>query len=423
MADWPVISLLVLPVVAWLAWHHWPAALAGLVLLIPTYLLRFSIVAVPTNLFEVSLVTVFLIGAAQTERRRSWWLAITSLPRPLLWFGLAWLTATFVSTAISAERIVSLGIIKGWVIAPLLLGWLIYAQQRAGPAKSKSPTLIIKALVLSGTAISLLALAQLGRLPRLTGIYAVPNSLAWWVAPLLVLTLWLGRNPKHRRLAMLLALPQIFALLATQSLAALAAVLAALGYGAIRWLKNPRQTLCLLLLGLITAVLILLATGRVSYFIEPLTNSAAHSSASVRWQLWDVATELIAKRPLLGLGLGQFEPHYQQALHQRVAAGENIIPEFVFRDPHNWLVSFWLNTGLLGLVSFASINAYLLWRVSHISRPSVPTQALTLALITLLLFGLFDTLYWKNDSAVLYWTILALLTATLPATKMTKRLS
>ncbi|MCH8748479.1 hypothetical protein IH781_01885, partial [Patescibacteria group bacterium] len=76
MADWPVISLLVLPVVAWLAWHHWPAALAGLVLLIPTYLLRFSIVAVPTNLFEVSLVTVFLIVAAQTERRRCWWLAI-----------------------------------------------------------------------------------------------------------------------------------------------------------------------------------------------------------------------------------------------------------------------------------------------------------------------------------------------------------
>ena len=240
------------------------------------------------------------------------------------------------------------------------------------------------------------------------------------------------------------------ALLATQSVAGISAAFISVSIGLILFQPTStstatRRPLYLRWGAVLTLVFISLgylsSTGRLTYLLQPLSSSDTHNSLSVRQQLWSISVDLIKDHPLLGVGLGTFEPAYQNQLHERFTQFANCqlstkkcespLPEFVFRDPHNWLLSFWLNTGLLGLVSFILLNAYILvhaWRSvlkitgGHNQHSITPiqtnhflityqTQTLTLALLSILIFGLADTIYWKNDLAALHWTIVTCLIA------------
>jgi putative inorganic carbon (HCO3(-)) transporter len=73
---------------------------------------------------------------------------------------------------------------------------------------------------------------------------------------------------------------------------------------------------------------------------------------------------------------------------------------------HNLYLQFLLNLGVAGLVGFIWLvvkfftfvkNCYISW--------SIP---LTAAMVAILVHGLVDTPYWKNDLSYLFWVILAL---------------
>ena len=187
----------------------------------------------------------------------------------------------------------------------------------------------------------------------------------------------------------------VIALIATVSVAGIFSVLFSIGLAGVLWSPRP----------LLSAVILIVC---VALGVGVLQNSLdSQASLAVRKQLWSVSGELIGKSPIVGVGLGQFEPHYQRVLHQRFwdaeRQGEGPAPlrEFVFRDPHNWPLSFWLNSGLLGLIGFIGVHTVALHRTSN--------RAAAAALICLLLFGLVDTIYWKNDLAALQWLLLVIL--------------
>jgi O-antigen ligase len=324
---------------------------------------------------------------------------------------LLFLAAAAVSTAVSPHPLTSLGILKGWIIFPLLIGWLVFAAA-AQPEKSRA---IQRALLISALIVAFLGLSQAFTFPRVRAIYDVPNSLALFLAPLAVLAWWRGRPAA--------AVPLGAALIATQSAAALAAVIGSLALGAVTWPKATSRLLAGLFLLAAAAGLYFAATGRLAYLAGSEPNSI-----SVRRQLWSISRDLVREHPIAGIGLGTFEPAYQQKLHERfleyeqsqrellitdyrlpITARAAPLPEFVFRDPHNWLLSFWLNTGLAGLLSFAALNGSALWPALASKATSRETQALALALLSLFIFGLVDTIYWKNDLAALHWLLLALL--------------
>jgi len=167
-----------------------------------------------------------------------------------------------------------------------------------------------------------------------------------------------------------------------------------LSFAAILWSSRP-----------FTAVALLFACIVVGVGIVQ-TSSSSGASLAVRQQLWSVGRQLIAEHPIFGVGLGQFEPQYQRVLHERFSQfnsgllSPEPIPEFVFRDPHNWIIAFWLNAGLLGLVAFIGVHIVAVWRSKE--------RGVVLALVLLLLFGLVDTIYWKNDLATLHWVLISL---------------
>jgi hypothetical protein len=75
-----------------------------------------------------------------------------------------------------------------------------------------------------------------------------------------------------------------------------------------------------------------------------------HSSLTFRWRYWVAASRIYAAHPLVGVGWENFGPHYLAA--RLPAASEEI------KDPHNFLVRFATELGVLGL---ALCVAWLLW--------------------------------------------------------------
>jgi O-antigen ligase len=129
-----------------------------------------------------------------------------------------------------------------------------------------------------------------------------------------------------------------------------------------------------------------------------------------RLDLWLSSLEMLRDHPLLGIGLDNFSYLYQQVYLRAGAAAEPNLSH-----PHNWLLQFWLDLGLLGLVAFV----WLLVRFWHQARGTLllalgeakqrwmVTGALG-AMADLLLHGLIDNSYFLVDLAFVFWLTLAL---------------
>lgn len=386
--------------------------------LLPTYLIRFSAFGIPTNILEVLIASAFVLGIVDPSIRRRWMTVAHAFPRTLaILIGLFLLSAV-ISTIISPHLYTSLGILKGWILFPLLYAFMLYAaaSQKLEIRKWKLEItdVVIQALTFSALVVALLGISQIGTLDRVHGPFDVPNSLALFLAPIIVLAVF--RLPATPYKLQAVAIMSI-ALIATQSVMGVFSVIVALTVGVVVFKSTSKRVFLLALLALVV----------ISGFVlrEKLTYlTAPQSSAAARLQLWDISWELIKEQPLLGIGLGTFEPAYQEKLHGRFTHynlqpetyNRRIpLPEFVFRDPHNWILSLWLNMGILGLIAFAGIH-FLVFRWVVISARNQKTEnrnqvqiAAAFALLTLLIFGLTDTIYWKNDLSVLHWVLIALL--------------
>lgn len=305
-----------------LARYHYRHALVLAILAMPMYLLRTSVGGIPTNIFEVTVIAVALGALSQRHWRHRAAVALRALPIPVRIFVVMWLLAAGLSTYISGQPQVSLGILKGWILIPLLLGTLVYVAGRTTQRQ------VINSLIITGVLTAIIGIAQAAwyllqvtsyklpvtnYLPRISSIYDVPNSLALWLVPLLILAVW-----QRTRLTMMAAVVMAAALLLTQSVAGIGAVALTLGIGSVLFLTGRQRWLAMILIAtaLVATTSYLSITGRLAYLASPWVTGTPNS-ISVRGQLWRVSLDLISDHPWLGVGLGQFEPAYQAKLHQR----------------------------------------------------------------------------------------------------------
>lgn len=385
-------------------WHPSKAALLATALL-PTYLLRIKIAFIPTNLLEILILILLLNSLRNMGAWRATW------QRFPVWYKVGvciWLIAATASIRLpqpfaitSPDFLHTLSIWKSWILLPVVFA-LCVVQNRSHK--------VVKSLIASGTVIACMSFVGIGSQMRLHGIYDVPASLALFLVPISLLALWQKKWIYYSAAAVMWV-----AIVATQSIGAAVSLAAAMSIGALLY-GDARQKK----IYLVTTVFIFIIafgylqrSGRITYFLQPSQKQA--TSWAVRQLLWSISLDLISENPMRGVGLGRFEAAYQQKLHQRFIYAQTHgmqlpLPEFVFRDPHNWLLSMWLNTGLLGAVSFTLLQVVAVSRgLIRAKAGGRAYQGLTAALISLLLFGLVDTIYWKNDLAVLQWTLSSVL--------------
>ncbi|MDP3962279.1 MAG: O-antigen ligase family protein, partial [bacterium] len=147
---------------------------------------------------------------------------------------------------------------------------------------------------------------------------------------------------------------------------------------------------------------------------QALTQLENRSSFASRMMIWQSAGKMIADNPIFGIGLGRFQEVYLEYQKYFPPYLEWAVPQ-----PHNLYFAVWLQTGLMGLIGFTLLIAWVIFLlVKNKSRES----ALLLGLLTLyLLYGLFDTPFFKTDLAFAFWLVIAfILTLPKPETEFQK---
>ncbi len=384
-------------------------------LLFPLYLFRGTFFGLPVTLPELVLgllVFVFLFQGFEW-RLKDWklWPVGLFLLAALIGVLVPPDTAFMVDGSAFPTQTKALGIFKGWIVVPVV--YFVMARMVFREKPSMIP-LALRALLISGAILSLFALEQV-----ITGDFATPdgrasgpfesaNYLSLFLGPIVVYAGMALLESKSRRDRILLAVGGVLcaaALFYTQSYAAWIAVVAAYSLALLLWVRRRERkwfwiTFSVLSLAGIGLVVSQLGSDKFTQFFE----FSQRSSSSVRIQIYQIAASLIAQNPLFGIGLGQFEQKYQEV----AVSVLGMTPfEWNMLHPHNIFLAMWLNMGLLGLISFIWMcGKAFLWITE---RDSKERHLAALMLVTILVHGLFDTPYFKNDLAFQFWLLMAIL--------------
>jgi O-antigen ligase len=114
-------------------------------------------------------------------------------------------------------------------------------------------------------------------------------------------------------------------------------------------------------------------------------------SGQVRLVMWKETQTMLADHPVFGAGLGNYPT--------AIVPYHNATWMEIFQYPHNILLNLWSETGLLGVVAFGWI-LWTWWRQGRVTTLPVMTA--------LLVHGLVDVPYFKNDLAVTFWILIIL---------------
>jgi len=389
-------------------------------LLLPSYLIRFKIAFLPSTVLEIMILIVFSVWLIKTLSDKSGsgrWLA--RLWFPWRWPVLLFLLAGTIAVIISPDTRQALGLWKAYIVEPVLL-YLVFVNSIK---TSKQIKMIVFSFGISLAFISLIAIWQyIGwmEIPggygyevpkRATSVFPFPTAVGKYVGPLLGLFLGLAlvknSNEKNKestggsafwKNAFLwgVILLSIIALALSFSRGALVGVFAGILFISIfsKWKK-------IILAGIIVAVLSVFAIPATRNNIIDVFN-ASDTSTDVHLVMWKGAVRIIKDNPITGTGLASFPvvyDQYKEASHTEY-----------FPNPDHLILSLWIEMGLAGLIIFTWIVVrFFKSGVRIIKQDRKWAVALLASMIVILVHGLIDTPYFKNDLAAMFWLLIGLM--------------
>ena len=141
---------------------------------------------------------------------------------------------------------------------------------------------------------------------------------------------------------------------------------------------------------------------RIAYELHPLPGN----TLDFRIRIWGQTLRMLSHHLLFGIGLGNYEqamgPYWQD------------LTRVIY--PHNIVLNFWATTGLLGLAAFAwlAVRAFMLgwggWR-RHPAPWRPYDLGVILALVAMVVHGIVDVPFFKNDLSLEFWALLGILWA------------
>lgn len=381
----------------WISFKKPVWALSAILALLPTYLIRLTIFGLPTTLLEL-LILAFLLGLAASKPDYK---KLAGLGHLNWAIGLFMLSA-LVSVLVSPEKTRAIGQLKAFFVEPVLLFYsfiLLFNEKQ-------NLKLALRSVFFSSNIISLFGLFQYftffglpirfwgsGLEPlRIVSLFEYPNALALFLAPLIGLFFTLEiknylmfENKWISRTGLTL---MSLALLLTFSRGAWLAVLITLSLLFVKELGLKRTVYL--------AATVVLIGLMLPEFRERLLAGVSDPSSQAHWDLMTIGVNKVFESPFLGNGLYGF----RATLEQSNFAGE------ILNYPHNIFLNFWLEIGLMGLLAFGwIINLALHQQKKYLS---VEALAASVFLLIVILHGLVDAPYFKNDLAILFWFAISL---------------
>ncbi len=406
-------SLLILFILLFLyiSWRMLDWAIVLVVLFLPVYVIRFSLGPVPSTLLEIMLGAVIVMWGLRVVRER---LRTKACPAiiPWRWMLLAWVGAGVIAVIISPDLRGALGLWKAYLVEPTLF-FLVFVNVIK---TKKQIQMVLWAIGASIVLIGFVAMLQyLGivdipggyglEVPaRATSVFPFPTAVGKLLGPALGLFLglflvdrrWrqgsLWQTVREHTFVVGVLVFGLMALLFSVSRGALVGLLAATVFISFfsQWKK-------LIWAGLIVLVLGGLLVPQIRDNVTSVFD-ASDVSADVHRVMWKGAARIIKDHPIVGTGLASFPvvyADYKEASHT----------EF-FPNPDQLILSLWIEMGLLGLLVFA----WIMIRYFQVAIRALPIDralavGLMAAMVVLLVHGMVDTPYFKNDLAVQFWTL------------------
>jgi O-antigen ligase len=233
-------------------------------------------------------------------------------------------------------------------------------------------------------------------------VYQTSNAVALFLVPLIAVAgaiLLHGTSTLQRRLAAVFIAIAGMGVVLSFSRGGYGALLAvAIGLA----LSHKRRWW--LLAGLAVLVVIAIRVPIIaSRLSHELSATDPRNTFAGRLHLWQATFQMMREHLVFGTGLSGYA--------HAMTPWPNGLSQVIY--PHNLLLNFWVTTGVLGLVAFLILFIQALritwrgWRRGEVDwRPF--ELGVLLALVSMVVHGIVDVPYFKNDLSFEFWVLMAI---------------
>ncbi len=339
----------------------------------------------------------------------------------LYFFISLFLTAATISIFISPNLHNAAGIWKAYFIEPILFFFIFIKSIKKENLKNIFLVLNLQVFLLGLLAIYQKFTGALIVNPfwateatrRVTSVFPYPNALALYLAPLIILLLGyfifeiknlkLFQNSKLKiknyiaiYYQIIVIVLSILAVYYTKSKGALLGLLAGIIFYAI-FFKGYRKYFLATLGVIVLLSFYLFGTNKIN--ISGTSTVTGGDSISVRTTMWSETWQMLRQKSILGAGLNGYQnavaPFHKKSYIE------------IYLYPHNIFLNFWSEIGLLGLLAFLGIIIWF-YKAGFSGQGDIKIILMS-SMTVLLVHGLVDVPYFKNDLAILFWVIIGLL--------------
>src|SRR3989344_1596549 len=392
-----------------LAWKNFRLAFVFFIILLPTYLIRFQIGPLPSTVLELSFGALFLVWLIKYSRydyKNIW--AVSQKHKILFIAFDIFLISSVVSVLISDLFILSLGVWRAYFLEPIILFLIVVGRKNAIKIKD-----LIWGLGISTVSISVYCIVQKftgwgiatpewtsEATRRATAFFSSPNAVGLYLAPIAMFLLaYVYKKRNERGLAFwllsIICLLSLIAMFFTKS----QGTWIGLGAGLLVFLfliDYKKIAVGIAVVGIIFSLLIPSMRQAVSFKDQAGQN---------RLSLLGYTQTFLSQSPknfILGTGLGLFFRKVQKPYYDKI-----VMERLIY--PHNIFINFWTEVGLLGMLAITTILGYTFYLANKVRKNyKIIGAGLMAALTVLVVHGLVDVPYFKNDLSFLFWIIIAL---------------
>ena len=400
--------------------------------LVPFYVIRcrsfeWCAAPIPFTLLEVLIVVTFFTwifwAASLVRQNKDTISGLTSrLKNPLILTLLVFLFFGSISVFVSSDLQGGLGIWKAYFIE----GAMIYLVVSDLSIRRKDYFWVLGALFLSGLLISLASFANFTQKIseigieesiklRISGFYEFSNAVPLYLGPIVgiaVGTIISQRsNVKHRiifYLALACLISGLGAIFLSHSKGGIVGVLVILsvwfGYAIYKFLSVKFKRYFIYFIYAST-ILYFLVSAVIFFNVDNLVPRKRTSSDSLinRYCIWQGTRDLLIVKPITGSGLNGF--HIDYAQYKTCLKND-------YQYPHNILLTFWVEIGLFGMLSYLWLS-YVFLVTNKKGRDELLSVGLLSAMVYIFIHGLVDVPFFKNDLSIQFWILAALVTVNL----------
>lgn len=243
---------------------------------------------------------------------------------------------------------------------------------------------------------------------------ASANWVAFFVTPAVVLsfldTFEVLRSSERKKLVQsktfclsaLVFILSAITLYLTQSYGGYVAVLGAVTLYLFRTLSFKRFSLALIFIGALIGAGYLhqQTTWKYQVLTDQVEYRFANSAAS-RTDIYRMDLHMILTNPLVGTGLNQYQSYFAE--HQIEVLGSELNESHTPPHAHNFFLSFWTSLGVFGFAAMLTLILGIFWRSKF-----DPANPAVFVLVAIMLHGLIDSWYWKQEMAYFFWLMVML---------------